>query len=346
MMKKNIISTGDRPQVKSACEVVLMNSAYRWGYRFLFYTLFSSVLVSCSLKSQQGRAVFTFNTTDQGIELLENNNPVFFYQRQPKSLAGEFVCNNYLHPLYSLTGDTLTEEFPASHPHHRGVFWAWHQVYIGQQHVGDSWIMKDVLFDIVKSEIDISGQNAKLNLVVRWKSPLFRNGSPFLEEHTLITVRKQEKNIRMIDFDIVLKPLVTGVQLGGSEEKEKGYGGFSARIKTPPGLVFTSSEGLVTPKEGQVRAGAVMDFSANFGGDDVSGLTILCHPSNLNHPAPWILRQSESMQNTVFPGADRIELPFGKLLPLHYRMIVHKGNANNIDLDFLQAEYERTRFKG
>ena len=59
------------------------------------------------------KSSFSFKENEQGIGLFENGHAVFFYQRKPKSSDGQYICNNYLHPLYTIDGDTLTEEFPA-----------------------------------------------------------------------------------------------------------------------------------------------------------------------------------------------------------------------------------------
>ena len=106
------------------------------------------ILMGCgSSKSSEGQG-FTFKKSDQGVELSENGNPVFFYQKEPRSPDGEVWFNNYLHPLYSLSGDTLTEEFPEDHLHHRGVFWAWHQIYVGEKSIGDGWMMENISQDV------------------------------------------------------------------------------------------------------------------------------------------------------------------------------------------------------
>ena len=73
-------------------------------------------------------------------------------------------------------------------------------------------------------------------------------------------------DIRKIDFEITLKALVNGLQIGGSAD-QKGYGGFCVRMKLPDSLVFTSENGPVTPRELQVKAGPWMDFSGKFGAD-------------------------------------------------------------------------------
>jgi len=295
--------------------------------------------VCCSNKNTTS-PLFSINESQEGIELLEDDHPVFYYQREPKTAADEFAFNNYLHPLYDLNGDTLTEEFPEDHLHHRGIFWAWHQIHIQDSSVGDGWMMENVSFDVVNTNTTLGADQAKLTLDVLWKSVVYQDGKPFIEEHTSITVHQRESNLRKIDFEIALKALVAGVEIGGSED-EKGYGGFCTRIKMPEGLIFTSANGPVTPQEGQVVAGSWMDFSARF---DTSrqaerGIAILCHPSTPNYPAPWILRQTGSMQNIVFPGRKRINVSMDEPTVLRYRLIIHNGAASQVDLAAQQLQY-------
>lgn len=305
-----------------------------WIYYFLIF-----LLISCG--TQKPDSSFTFERTSQGIELSENGHPVFFYQEEPKSLDGEYICNNYLHPLFSLKGDTLTEEFPTDHPYHRGIFWAWHQIYVNGKSTGDGWIMENVQQDVIEISTASENKSAQLKLVVLWKSPLFENSRPFLSETTTITAHRSENDIRKIDFAISLKALVPGVKIGGADN-EKGYGGLCARLKLPDDLIFTSMNGKVTPQLEQVATGPWMDFSASFGRKgETSGLTIFCHPKTPNYPAPWILRPKTSMQNIVFPGRERIEVLMDEPVVLYYRMIIHDGKSGNINMNKLQAEYAK-----
>jgi hypothetical protein len=297
------------------------------------------VLIVISGCNPGSRSSFVFNKNEQGVGLLEYGKPVFFYQREPKSSDGRFVCNNYLHPLYSLAGDTLTEEFPADHPYHRGIFWAWHQLYIDNKTVGDGWVMDSISQDVVHVEYGVIKSLARLELDVNWKSSVWQNGRPFVHEHTVILVHPQSSGLRMIDFEITLNALVSDVSIGGSND-EKGYGGFCTRIKMPADLVFTSEKGPVVPQNLQIIAGPWMDFSAVFGRDGhKSGLSVLCHPETPNFPAPWILRQVTSMQNIVFPGRKRMALQMDKPVVLKYRLIVHNGDAMDVNISALQSDY-------
>ena len=286
--------------------------------RWMFFSVLLTLICSCSNKNTP----FTFKETREGIDLFENQLPVFSYQSKPKSNMG-IICNNYIHPLFSIDGDTLTDEFPADHPFHRGIFWAWHQIFIDNQSIGDGWILKDILFDVFNVQTKIQDSIVKIDLDVNWKSNIWQNGKPFVHEHTIILVHQLEKGIRRIDFEISLKALVPGVSIGGSND-EKGYGGFSARLRLPNDLAFMSANGPVIPQNLQIIAGSWMDFSGSFGsGKPKSGITMICLPGTPNYPAPWILRNEGSMQNIVFPGRQRIELLPEKPIILKYRLVVH-----------------------
>jgi hypothetical protein len=286
---------------------------------------------------------FIVEENSEGIKLLENGNPVFFYQREPKGVKNLFSFNNYLHPVYNLQGDNITEEFPADHLHHRGIFWAWHQIYIDNKSIGDQWMMENISQEVARVKKKMSKKIAQFNIDVLWKSSAWQNGKPFVEENTTITVHRSEVNIRKIDFEIVLKPLTTGVQLGGSDD-EKGYGGFCVRVKLPENTVFTSEKGRVTPQNLQIISGPWMDISSSLNSNGKkTGLAILCHKSTPNYPEPWILRQERSMQNVVFPGRERTKLD--NPVTLRYRVVIHNGDANTLDLSALQAEYNKM-YKG
>jgi hypothetical protein len=302
-----------------------------------------TVITACGPNSREVTP-FNFQQDENGISLTENGKAVFYYQKEPKTLTGEYICNHYIHPLYALNGDTLTEEFPIDHPYHRGIFWSWHQFYIDTTSLGDEWIMEEITHEV--SEILPSTENAtaSLNLEVLWRSALLENGKVFMKEKTRITVHPTKAGIRKIDFEISLQAQVPGLSMGGSDD-EKGYGGFCARVKLPDDLAFNSTEGAVEPKTLQVTAGPWMDISGTFGSSGlVSGVTIQCHPSTPNFPAPWILRQKTSMQNIVFPGRERVAISKDQPTTLRYRLIVHEGSASNMDHAELQAEFEETHF--
>ena len=85
---------------------------------------------------------------DEAAYFIEGKDSILNYQAAEKSLGGTYRRSNYIHPLYTLDGQILTEDFPQDHPHHRGVFWAWHQLYIGDKRLGDAWDIKDFRWEV------------------------------------------------------------------------------------------------------------------------------------------------------------------------------------------------------
>ena len=280
----------------------------------------------------------------EGFLFTQGKAKILFYQRKPKSHHGKFQRANYIHPLYDLEGNVLTEDFPSDHRHHRGIFWAWHQVWVGEKKIGDPWTTKDFVWDVKAAKVDRTDPgSAVLKIKVEWKSPKFTDANgrekSIVSETTEIRVHQAAQNVRLIDFTISLLALQPEVRLGGSEDA-KGYGGFSARFRLPPDVRFTSPKGPVVPQRLSVDASPWMDFTGTFGEtDQLSGIAILCHPSLRGFPPRWILRQSRSMQNPLYPGREPVALSRKAPLVFRYRLVMHRGIATKTTIEKWHAQY-------
>lgn len=278
---------------------------------------------------------------DEGYMVREAGRPVLFYQLAPKSLDGKYQRSNYIHPLYGLDGEILTEDFPEDHYHHRGVFWTWHQVLIGDVRAGDPWLARRFSWQLQDAAV-LSADNG-VRTVHHWFSPDFAEGlEAILEERAEVSVLPEQSGVRLVDFDIHLAALQEGVRLGGSED-DKGYGGFSLRVKMLDDLSFASVAGLIEPTRLALDAGDWVDFSGSFdpGSEVTSGVAILVHPTSAGYPQKWVLRTSAtpSMQNPVWPGPAPVAVPMGEVVRLRYRLAVHRGDAAQVDLDRLAQAY-------
>ena len=278
---------------------------------------------------------------DDGFMVREAGRPVLFYRLAPKSLDGKYERSNYIHPLYGLDGEILTEDFPEDHYHHRGVFWTWHQVLIGDVRAGDPWLAQRFSWQVQDAAVLPSGNGVRA--VHRWFSPDFERGAePILEETAEVSVAPAGADAQLIDFDIRLAALQDGVRLGGSED-DKGYGGFSLRVKVLPGLRFTAAGGAVEPTRLALDAGDWVDFSGGFGPEpqSSSGVAVIVHPTSAGYPQKWVLRAAAtpSMQNPVWPGPAAVAVPPGQVVRLRYRLVIHRGDASQVDLGALAAAY-------
>jgi Methane oxygenase PmoA len=281
----------------------------------------------------------------QGYWFAEGDTRVMFYQAERKALPdGRAARSNYFHPLYDLNGHVVTEDFPKDHIHHRGIFWAWHQVRINGTAVQDQWVNRDSFWTVRDAQTRSDAGSASLALRVVWESPLFADAQgqrrPFVEERSVTRVHQAEGSVRRLDFHQRLTALVEGVEIGGSEDA-KGYGGFSFRIVMPPDIRFTGAQGVVTPTENAVGPSPWIDMSGSYGASGKSGLTVLTHPTTTGFPQPWILRARGSMQNAVYPGRQPVAIPRDRPVILRYRIVLHRGELAPADIERLQAEYAR-----
>lgn len=289
-------------------------------YYTLILFLFIAVISSAQIHMKVEKGGFLF---------LEGKDSILFYQKSPKDINGQYSRCNYIHSLYGLDNTRLTEDFPADHLHHRGVFWAWHQILINGQSVGDGWELKDYLQKVTDVEFQQKDGKGILNTKVEWKSPLYKNRTDaYLDEYTTITMFQKTGNYRRIDFEITLKAMTNGLSIGGSND-EKGYSGFSVRLKLPQDICFYDEKRLVEPANTAIRAGRLIKMEgAMLKNGNRGGVIIYSCPSNPSPSTQWILRKSASMQNAAFPGREPVAIPADKPLTLRYTLLVYEGTLN------------------
>lgn len=287
-------------------------------------------------------AQLTMQKRNDGILITEDNEKVLFYQIEPKSTDGKFKRNNYIHPLWSLSGDILTEDSPDDHLHHRGIFWAWHQVWIGDKRIGDPWELKDFDQEVVEIEFFKNSEGTVLlNTEVDWLSSKWkRNGRkvPYIKEHAEIKVYPNKGKYRRIDFKLSFLALEENLKIGGSEDA-KGYGGFSVRMKLPEDVSFTGKNGKVSPEVTAVKSEDYMCIKGSFGAySKEAGIVIIDHKMNPGYPQPWILRKKNSMQNAVWPGKEPITLSTQKPTVLKYSLLIVDGGITNRKIEKITRE--------
>ncbi|HID24062.1 MAG TPA: hypothetical protein EYP14_16905, partial [Planctomycetaceae bacterium] len=89
--------------------------------------------------------------------------------------------------------------------------------------------------------------------------------------------------------------------------------------------------------------GRFVDVSGVYpGGQAVSGLAILCHPSLPEFPPRWLLRHY-GPQNVIYPGRYAVPLPKDPPLTLRQRVLIHRGNARQARVADHQRLYESSQ---
>lgn len=279
-----------------------------------------------------------FEQSDEGVLLLDNERPRFFYQSGVKSKDGKYPRANYVHPLYGSDGEVLTEDFPEDHLHHRGIFWSWHQLYAEGKRIADPWLIENISWDVKIKSTCIKEDTAELKAEVFWIPTTTQKA--VVKENVTITYDSHKEEIYSLTFDITLTALVDGVAIGGSED-EKGYGGFSPRFSLPENVTFYSNTGRIQPQNLPVQAGQWMELKGSFdpSGTTLTGVVIMGEPEKLPSYQGWILRSSKSMQNLAFPGKDPIEIKKGESLSFRNQILVHR----NLSAEDIESYYKSFR---
>ena len=80
------------------------------------------------------RAEFRFrDVNDASLGLWEDDRPVLVYNHgiiRREGVPADRARSSYVHPLYGLSGEVLTDDFPEDHYHHHGIFWTWPEVVL------------------------------------------------------------------------------------------------------------------------------------------------------------------------------------------------------------------------
>jgi len=281
-----------------------------------------------------------FEKKSDGILLVENDAPRYFYRTSVLDTVNPFARTNYIHPLYGLNGEVLTEDFPEDHPHHHGIFWAWHQLYVEGKRIADPWMNEGLEWDVLNTHTEVKDKTAILYSEIYWRSK--SNYEAVIKENLTISFQRIDEDIYSLNFSIKLTALVDGIALGGSEDP-KGYGGFSPRLRLPEEVVFISSNSIVEPEDLPVQVGPWMNLSGVFdsSSNEVSGVVIMGEPEKLPSYQGWILRSTNSMQNMAFPG--KTPIPIEKEKPLIFRnqLLIHR-ELNSREIDTFYREFQKS----
>lgn len=280
-------------------------------------------------------------------ELRSASHALMEYQAEPGELPRDnikplFVRGGYLHPIRTLSGKVVTDDFPPNHIHHHGVWAAWTKTDFEGRHP-DFWNMGDgkgkVEFE--KVEKTFSGP-VYAGFVARHRYVDLTAAQPktVLNETWDVRAYPPDSRKRFWIFDL------TATQLCAASEPlklpEYRYGGigfrgnwaWNGKDKTQ----FLTSEGETDRLKGQGTRGRWCDISGLVDGAR-AGIAIMCHPENFRAPQPMRLHPDEPFFNYAPQAAGPMEITPGKPYVMRYRFVVHDGAPDKDLLERLWQDY-------
>jgi hypothetical protein len=271
------------------------------------------------------------------VRLTENDKPVLAYnygvitnEKVPaKDNRRSRAC--YIHPLWGLHGEVMTDDFPKDHYHHHGIFWAWPHVEIGGA-AHDLWMYKDIQ---QRSVARLATETGPLAAVLGVENGWFVGDKKAMIERVWIEVAKATPTERVIDLDFTYIPVDRPITLRGAEGKS--YGGLTIRfaVKNEKQAVITVPEGAPAqdmPEKPLPWADMTYPFIAK----QPSGAAIFVPRDHPDYPPTWLTRHYGPLC-LGWPGVNGKTFPPGEPIHLRYRVWIHSGA---IDAAALKAVYD------
>jgi hypothetical protein len=260
--------------------------------------------------------------SDKSLGLWEGDRPVLVYNHGILSKPGvpaAHARSTYIHPIYGLDGEVLTDDFPADHADHRGLYWAWPHVKIGSQEF-DLWSMRGIRYEFQRWLAQETKQNtAVLGVENGW----YVGDKQVMREVVRIRVHPATSESRSIDLEFTWTPAGQAITLWGAEGKS--YGGLTLRFGPRSKTIITvptgrASEDLLSAK--LPWADLSGDLNRNAAG--LSGAAVFVHPEHPDFPLTWMTRHY-GLLAVGWPGVTPQTFAAGKAFTCRYRLWLHRG---------------------
>jgi hypothetical protein len=279
--------------------------------------------IKLDMMARRDAASGQFDLTDAGQPLLRYNYATI----APGDVVAKVDAANriyaqarsdYIHPLFGLNGETLTQDWSVDHPHHRGIYWAWPEVdWRGQR--GDLHALQHV-FARPTGECKITSGPvfAQIEAENVWQ---WENGESLVHERAIVRAYQATGDDRLIDLEFHFTALNDPVLLArrGTDK----YGGLNIRLAkvVDQAIAFHTDATNDQPRMAWAELSGKFNATA-----PPSSLVVLQHRANPDYPGDWVKFPELNWFQPTFPASGtRYELKKGEPLVLRFRLWLHRG---------------------
>ena len=313
--------------------------ASRWSLLCLALAFLSMKAYSQDPATPAPGVVVVYDEAKELVDVSEKGVPVLRYHHGatevPEGTEAWYKRGGYISRLHGLDGEIITEDYPADHPHHRAVSWSWATIEWNGKTADMFWGKGAWTRPVRMVRAEGGAKKGVIEADCVWK---WNDETAIVREHVLIEIGAANEMGRIIDITLSFTPIVDGLRFCG--RLEAAYSGFTARMA--PGeqqeiLLHTDDEDI-QPR----RAWA--DYSALFPNvSERSGLAIIQHTSDPLYPQEWREYARLNFFQPLYPGGELIAMPKDETITLRYRLWVHRGPANEANLNALWDDYNDAR---
>jgi len=252
----------------------------------------------------------------------------------PPGVPADRARSAYVHPLYGLEGEVLTDDFPKDHHHHRGLFWAWPHVKIGSQHYS-LWDLQGIRHQFERwLARETSPNSAVLGVENGW----YVGTNKVMRERVWLRVAPATAEARAIDVNCEWTPIGQPLTLIGAEGKS--YGGLTLRFAPGTNTVITIPSG-VTREDLPMTNLPWADLTRLWTKEQkVSGVAIFVAPDHPDFPPQWLTRHY-GVLCLGWPGVKPATFPAGEPIRCRYRVWIHREAADAARLAAAYAVFKQ-----
>ncbi len=254
-----------------------------------------------------------------------------------------FLRGGYLHPLTTPTGNVVTDDYPANHIHHHGVWTAWtNTVFQGRK--PDFWNMGARKGKVDCKAIGFSWSGAvHAGLEAENEYTDFTTGEPVVALSESWTVKAFA--VTGGENPHHLLELVFVHSMAGDDDLELPryrYGGLGIRGRSEwdgeKNVDFHTSEGITNRAEADAKPARWIAMSGA-AGKGKAGVAILGHLENFRAPQPIRVHPSEPFVSFAPQIAGDMKISHGEAYRSAYRIVVFDGKPDKELIDRLWHDY-------
>ena len=265
------------------------------------------------------------DVNSKSIEVTDNGAPVFSFNygtMLKEGTAPDRARCCYIYPVYAPNGVEVADDFPKDHPHHRGISWMWPVVVVDGK-TYDLWTIKGILDHFEKWDRKTAGKD-KADLA--YQGGWYVGDRKVVQENVEIVAHRVVDGRRDIDVTVTLHSAGgADVQIGGTHEHDKGYGGaleirFAPRTDTQ---INTAAQRNARDSDRVPAAWA--ELTGNFDGK-IATTRVTEEPSDPGFPNGWCLRHYGYV-GVEYPGLELRRLDSKIPLTMKFRVSLSGGAA-------------------
>lgn len=290
-------------------------------------------------------ASYTLTPVTHGMQLKTPDDRVVleYMTNKPADVPLTSPSVACFHPVNTPSGEPVTAIAPDDHPHHRGMYLAWHDAEFRQPLDASKGGPHAPLFGWNITKVDFWGwgvyapregrlirttdvkllgadaNHAEIEIHNDW----IVGKRKMLDETTVATVVERD-GVYVIDLSFRVAPLVD------YRLNKQSFSGFNFQARKDGESYFTNADGVVDLRNPHYSVPELnwppspwYGYVIKVPSGKTAGAAVIDHPQN--PPSTWHNSRSLWMLNPVIAALGPLTIPADEPLTLRYRVVVHDG---------------------